>query len=246
MIGDKSSEQPTLAEYLGGEQLARLAQKKLFGGYEVPLLQFLPLGLWLFGKGAIFGWARRDKLDVVAKMFVGLEAIRTLLAPLGLPEQEASSYQWVLASLRKVASDGIRYYRDYHRKEPESLLDLLLTSFAPREVDFRDFHKAKGLAKKKIRLGTALQQSDSWLFVGISLGAIFPELTERMWRQSYETADHESWARAWRAGLNIPKEFTPLPLEEMEHEVLVEVASYTSEYFPDLVDPLNLRLHRQG
>ena len=237
-----SSEQLTLAEHLGGEQLSRLAQKKLFGGYEVPLLQFLPLGLWLFGKGAIFGRARRDKLDVVAKMFVGLEAISTLLAPLGLPKQVARSYQWVLESLRKVASDGIGYYRDHHRKEPESLLDLWLTSFAPPEVDFRDLDKARGLAKKKIRLGMALQQSDSWLFVGISLGAIFPQLTEKMWRQSYETADHESWAQAWQAGINIPKEFTSLPLEEMEHEVLVEVASYASEYFPDLVDPLNLRL----
>jgi len=242
---DKLSWQPTLAEHIVGEQLARLAQKKLSGGYEVPLLQFLPLGLWLFGKGAIFGRARRDKLDVVVKMFVEPEAVSTLFAPLGLPEQEAKSYQWDLVSLRKVASDGIRYYRDYHQKEPESLLDLLLTSFAPREVDFRDFDKARELAKETIRLGIALQQLDSWLFIGISLGAIFPELTERMWRQSYETTDHESWELAWKAGLNIPEEFTPLPLEEMEHEVLVEVASYASEYFPDLVDPLNLRLHKQ-
>lgn len=242
-MGGMSTRQPTLAEYLVGTQLAKLAQKKLFGGYKVPLLQFLPLGLYLFGKGAIFGRARRDKLDTVAKMFVGLEAINTLLlAPLGIPEQEASSYQWVLASLEKVASDGIRYYRDYHRKEPESLLDLWLTSFAPPEVDFREPHKAVVLARKKIRLGMALQRSDYWLFVGISLGAAFPELTERIWRLSYETTDRESWARAWKAGLNIPKEFTPLPLDETEHEVLVEVASYVTEYFPDLVDPLNLRL----
>ena len=108
---------------------------------------------------------------------------------------------------------------DYHRK------------FSPIEFDFRDLDKAKELAKKRIRLGIALQQLDSWLFVGISLGATFPELTERMWRQSYETVNHESWARAWQARVNIPKEFTPLPLQEMEQEVLVEVASYATKYF---------------
>jgi len=225
------SERPTLAEHLSRLQLGRLVQKKLFGGYEVPLLQFLPLGLWLFGKGAVFGRARRDRLEIVAKMFVGLKAIGVLFEGIGLPRQAASDDQWVLESLRKVASDGIRYYRDYHRKEPESLLDLWLTSFSPIEFDFRDLDKAKELAKKRIRLGIALQQLDSWLFVGISLGATFPELTERMWRQSYETVNHESWARAWQARVNIPKEFTPLPLQEMEQEVLVEVASYATKYF---------------
>ena len=125
------SERPTLAEHLSRLQLGRLVQKKLFGGYEVPLLQFLPLGLWLFGKGAVFGRARRDRLEIVAKMFVGLKAIGVLFERIGLPRQAASDDQWVLESLRKVASDGIRYYRDYHRKEPESLLDLLLTSFYP-------------------------------------------------------------------------------------------------------------------
>jgi hypothetical protein len=168
-----------------------------------------------------------------------------MLAPLGLPKKMASNYQWVLEILRKVASDGIRYYRNIKQKEPESLLDLFLTSFAPPELDVRDIQKAKGLIRRKIRLGMALLHLDHWLFAGISLGAIFPELTERMWKQSYETADSESWEQAWQAGLNIPKEVTPLPLEEIEHDVLVDVASYVSEYFPDLVDPLNLRLYCQ-
>ncbi len=236
------SERPTLAEHLGRVQIGRLVQKKLFGGYEVPLLQFLPVGLWLFGKGGIFGRARQDKLEIVAQMFIGLEAIGVLFAWLGLPRQVANNEQWVLECLRKVASDGMRYYRDCRRKEPESLLDLWLTSFAPPEVDFRDFDKTRKLAKKKIRLGLILQQSDSWLFAGISFGANFPELMERIWRQSYETVDQESWAEARRIGIDIPEEFTPLPLQEMEQAVLVDVASYVTEYFPKLVDPLNLRL----
>ena len=244
MIRNRSSEQPTLAEYLAEQELTGLIQKKPFGRPKVPLHQLPQLGLWIFGLGAVFGRARCDKLDVVAKMFVGLDAISiTILAPLGLPKQMVSNYQGVLEILHKVSSDGIRYYRNYNQKEPEFLLDLFLTSFAPPELDFRDIQKAKSLMKKKIRLGMALLQLDSWLFVGISLGAIFPELTEKIWRQSYETVDNESWSQALRAGVNIPKEFTPLPLEEMEHDVLIDVASYVSKYFPDLVEPLNLRLY---
>jgi hypothetical protein len=237
-----SERSPTLAEHLGHIQIGSIVQKKLFGGYEVSLMQFLPVGLWLFLKGAVFGRARPDKLEVMAKMFVGLEAVRILLAPFGVPGA-ANNEQWVFECLRKVASDGMKYYRDHRRKEPEELLDLWLTSFAPPEADFRDLDKAKRLAKQKIRLGLALQQCDSWLFVGVSLGATFPELTERMWRQSFETADRESWARAREAGLDIPEEPTPLPLEEMEQKVLVEVATYVTEYFPELVDLLSLRLH---
>jgi len=241
-MASRSERPPTLAEHLGHIQIGNIVQKKRFGGYEVPLMQFLYVGLWLFSEGAIFGRARPDKLEVIAKMFIGHDAVHALLAPFGGSEA-ANSQQWVFECLRKVASDGMKYYLDNRHKEPDELLDLWLTSFVPPEVDFRDFGKAKRFAKQKIRLGHALQQSDSWLFVGISLGATFPELTENMWRQSFETVDRESWAMARKAGLDIPQDFTPLPLEEMEQKVLVEVASYVTEYFPELVDPLGLHLH---
>jgi hypothetical protein len=229
------SYRPSLAEHLSGQHLKGLIKKKPFGGYEVPVRKFLEVGNWLFGVGAVFGRACRDKLGVVAKMFVGLDAIGELFVRVGLPRQQASSDQWVLEFLRKVASDGVRYYRDCHGKEPESLTDLWLTSFSPREFDFRDLNIARKLANRNIRLGIALQQLDSWLFVGISLGASLPDLTERMWQQSYETVNQDSWSLAYRAGVNIPKEFTPLPLQEAEQEVLLEVTSYATTHFPDCV-----------
>jgi hypothetical protein len=235
-------ERPTLGEYLGMTQIGSMVQKKLFGGHEVPLMQFLTVGLWLFLKGAVFGWSRRDRLEIVAKMLVGVESVANAFTQIGLPGQVASSEDWVFEYLHKVASDGMAYYRNWHRKEPESFLDLWLTSFAPPEVDFRDLQKMRELAKRKIRLGVALQQADAWLLVGISFGATFPELTESMWKKEYEKHDPESWTFARQAGLDIPEKFTPLPLEEMEQQVLAEVTSYVTEYFPELVDELSLRL----
>jgi hypothetical protein len=236
------SDRLTLAEYISRPELLPLVQKDSSGGYKVLLIQFLPIGFWLFGKGAIFGRVRRDKLDVVAEMFVGLEAIIKLFSFHNFPEEAANRPQWIYEYLRKVADDGLRFYRDRQRKEPDSLLDLWLTSFAPPEYDFRKVMNVIELEKMKIRLGWALRQLDEWFLVGISLGANFPELTERLWRQYYERVDQESWTRARKAGVHLPKKSTPVPLEVVENEVLGEVTSYTTEYFPDLVDMLNLKL----
>jgi len=234
---------PTLAEHLGMTEIGSIVQKRFFGGYDVPLMQFLTVGLWLFLKGVVLGRARCNSLEVVAKMLVRLESLAETFAQFGVPGQEAAnSEDWVYEYLRKVASDGMAYYRNCYQKEPESFLDLRLTSFAPPEVDFRDLQKMRKLAKRKIRLGVALQQSDAWLLVGISFGATFPELTEGIWKQEYEKDDPEAWTFARIHGLDIPEKFTPLPLEEMEQQVLVEVTSYVTEYFPELVEPLSLRL----
>ena len=66
------TKQITLAGHLGMTQIGSIVQKKLLGGYEVPVMQFLTSGMWLFLKGVVFGRARRNSLEVVAKMFVGL------------------------------------------------------------------------------------------------------------------------------------------------------------------------------
>lgn len=237
---------PTLAAHLCMVQLRQLVRKKFFGGYEVPALQFAQLGFWSFCQGAAFGRARCDKLEIVAKLFVGLEALEAMFLPFRppslLPTQSVNNEQWVLESLRKVGSDGVCYYRNHQRKEPESLMDLWLTAFAPPHADFQDIGTTMMLARSKIRLGEALRRLDLWLFAGISFGANFPDLMEEMWRQWFETVDQKSWAEAHQAGLDIPEKFTPLTLEEMEQEVLVGVASYATEYFANLVDPLGLTL----
>lgn len=223
----RETNRPTLAEHLGMTQIGSIVQKKFFGGYEVPLMQFLGVSLPLFASAALFGRAQRDRLEVVVKLLVGLDAVGAMLAPFlppnVSPRQAANSEEWVFEYLRKVANDGIKYYRDHCRKEPDNFLDLWLTSFSPPELDFRDFNKAKEIAKKKIRLGAALQQSDAWLCVGISLGATFPELTVRMWKKSFEKVD----------------------MVDMERNILAEVAYYVKEYFPELLDPLDLRSYEK-
>ena len=235
------AERFTLAEHVSRPEMLELVQKNPADGYEVVMSQFLPVGFWLFGKGALFGRARKDKLNVIAEMFVGVEAINVLFSYHKFPEGAASDVKWVFEFLMKVASDGLNYYRGCRRREPDSLLDLWLTSWAPDDYDFRKIENTIELSKKKIRLGFALRHLDEWFFTGISLGANFPDLTERLWRKYYEKVDQESWTRARNAGIDIPQNPTPVPLEVVENEILGEVASYTKQNFSELVDLLDLR-----
>jgi len=78
---------------------------------------------------------------------------------------------------------------------------------------------------------------------GIGFGSRFPELTVRMYKNTYENidVDMKEWAEARSYGLNIPEKPDFIPLEEREKEILAIVAGYTGEYYPELLDPLDLR-----
>ena len=49
------------------------------------------------------------------------------------------------------------------------------------------------------------------------------------------------WAEARSFGLNIPEKQDIIPIEERENEILQTVASYATEYYPELLDQLDLR-----
>ena len=49
------------------------------------------------------------------------------------------------------------------------------------------------------------------------------------------------WAEARSYGLNIPEKPDIIPLDEREKEILQMVAAYTAEFYPELLDSLDLR-----
>ena len=49
------------------------------------------------------------------------------------------------------------------------------------------------------------------------------------------------WSEARVHGLSIPEKPLGMGLEEQEKVVLKRVAGYVSEYYPELLDPLDLR-----
>jgi len=90
----------------------------------------------------------------------------------------------------------------------------------------------------KVDLKMAEPDVMALLVQGIFFGASFPELTEEMFRKAMNT--YGDWVRTVGYGLKIDKEVKGISLEEVEEAVLQMVAVHTLEYYPELVERLDL------
>jgi hypothetical protein len=213
----------TLVSWLSREILQPHVEKKPFGGYDVRVYPVLFGSVWLFEKGALLGRALSDRFDLLAK---------TLSTKPGMEERDAGE------PLREAATDRIKRYG----KEPDKFRDFWMKTEFPEldAIPLSDLKMAKRLAKEKCRLGEMIPRLTLWLLCGIGFGATYPELTERMWRQSHEMPpDPGGWELAERFGV-VDGPWEPTPLEEMEHVVLVQFAYFLGRYFPESVERFDL------
>lgn len=216
--------QITLGQYMSQESLGPLVKKGLFGGYKVPLGDCMfYVSPWLFQKGAVLGRARFDRLNVLIK----------LLCPIPGKEDEACS------ELRRVAKKRM----DDFGREPDSFHTYWWeTQFGIRE--FTDWIKKKKLWTKNVCLEEIGSNLDFTLVSGIEFGATYPDLVKKIWIKQYETPKDTSTWTMYREqyGLDLPEKQTLLPLAEMEQGVLLEVGRYVFEFFPQLMEPLGLKI----
>jgi len=212
----------TLGQYMSKDTLEPLVRKSFFGRYEVPFGPcIINVSTWLFQKGAVLGRARFDCLDVLLKIWVDTGR-----------EDEACS------ELCKVAEKRL----DDFGREPDSFaIYWWETEFS--SLNLADSNVLKHLSTKKVHLEEILPKLDYWLNSGIGFGATYPDLVRKIWIKEYETPNPEMWNLTREEyGLDIPKEQTLLPLENMEQMVLLEVSYYVSAYFPELLEPLGLKI----
>ena len=210
---------PTLGELFLGDLASRLVSKRLFGGYQMPLGSMVYAGLWVFQKGALLGRARRSSF----------QALASLVAQAGSDESVAQVMrQGAEERMRRSSSSQVGTFWEFW----------CLTEYPTSP--FGDLEAWKVLGRKKVRLGEVLSRAPFWAADGIGFGAMFPDVTESLWRRSYEIADPEKWKRARQAGVALPKNETLLPLEEMEPQVLAEVRAFAQQNRPDLVGLLTL------
>jgi len=215
----------TLGQHMSEEALGPLVRKKLFGGYEVPLGPCIFIvSTWLFEKGAVFGRARSDRLNVLVKL---------LPVTWANPEKEDN----ICSFLQEVAKKRLEVFG----KDPDSFpIFWHKTQF--KEYDLSNLDELRMLSMMKVRLGVIMPKLDEWLMCGIGFGATYPDLVQRMWVETHETPNPDEWARARKAGLDIPEEQTLQRLDDIEQHVLLEVGRYVYEYFPQLIEPLSLRI----
>jgi hypothetical protein len=211
----------TLVMWLSKEVVQPHMEKRLLEGYNVRLYPVLFGSEWLFAKGALLGRALSDRLEILCKMLA-----------------EPGSEREYAGKLRQAATDRVKTYG----KEPDSFRDFWVKTELPQldAVPLSDRKMVGRLSKEKCRLAELVPKLFWWVVSGIAFGATYPELTERMWKQGYETPpDAREWQISQAAGV-VDGPWQPTPLEDMEHAVLLTVAYYAGEYYPELVQPLGL------
>ncbi len=216
---ESNQERMMLGERFAMDAVGPVVEKNKSGGYEISGFNMLISGLWVFQKGAILGRARADRIEVLAK----------LVAQEGGEEKMCAFWR---SSSEKLLDDS--------GKRQSSFMDLWTKLRFP-SVDLGNMDVLKTLHSRKYRLGEMLPQFQVAAAVGIGLGALYPELVQKMWINAYETdRDRQIWEKARSAGLDIPGKQSHLPLREMEELVLLEVYDFAKDYHPSLIKPLDL------
>ncbi len=132
-------------------------------------------------------------------------------------------------------------------QEPDSFFKFIGVPAAAEAMEpaaFREY-TSTGTTKaldKKIPLAETAIPSELLGLEGICFGSRFPTLTEKMYRLDFEdlVADRrESKAQ----GLAVPETPIEESFEKEEESNLRVLGRYTSKYYPELLDPLDLRAH---
>lgn len=224
--------------------LKSMVRKTLIGKRYIHLATSLLSFHVEYETGAVLGRAMLDKLDILKKM-------------LSIPGLNMAN---VIKDAQEAGKKRLDEFKKEHGDEPETFSDFIYWPlwekatglslgklFKPSHIENRE-RERKRLSRtiqrklgEKVPLEEAQPAISNFLLEGIGFGSAFPALTEKMYKNAYETIDVE-WQSIWRAlGRPCPDLETTIPLKEREEQLLQAVAAYTSEYYPELLDPLDLR-----
>ena len=238
--------QPSLMGFLGYVPVSNVAKKRLLGGSYIPFSNLCTVLCFMYESGAILGRARRDKLSILVKMLETPPTNHALLIKTLLMSQGGT-----IEIMRNEAKKRLDTFRSEVGKEPDTFFEFIQLRELERTIglSLNDALKAYSEGDKRIMKAldekVPLKEVEPYIkslgLEGIGFGNSFPQLTERMYRKAHESIDMDVWSK-WRAhGLAIPEKPTQMTLEEQEALILQMVAAYTSDYYPELLDPLDLR-----
>jgi len=227
--------QTTLMGFLGMLPVQKVMKKPLFGAPYIRLFNYFEVLTFMYMSGAILGRARHNKLNILGKMLI-------------IPGATAGK---AVKVLQDEAKKRLNNFRNEVGKEPDTFYEF---------IQFRELERATGLSltdtieayssgNKKIMeaFDEKFPVAAGELFIksfgleGIGFGSSFPESTERMYKNTYEHVDMDLYSKLKAWGLALAEKPAKMGLEEVEETVLQMVAAYTLEYYPELLDPLELR-----
>jgi hypothetical protein len=250
--------QPLLMGLFAGIPFEQVVRKKLFGKRYITMFHYAATLAFQYETGALLGRIMRDKLDILHKMLV----------------KPRTDINRSIAFMQSQAKDRLKKFTEEEGKEPDTFYDFIALKeleeasrvmglsvdnvYSPKSHR-KDFRKLYG---HELALDDAYRNILGCGPFGLGFGSSFPELTVRMYKNSYEINMREKitgdpvfqiyeeirlktgadplrigeWAEARSRG----EEPDIIPLEEREKEILQIVAAYTAEFYPELLDPLDL------
>lgn len=229
--------QPSLTGLLSEIPLKQALKKQLFGGHYLRLWDYFATLSFQYESGAILGRAKRDKISTLVNMLV-------------VPGADTKKF---MKSMQDQANERLEKFRSELGEEPNTFYDFIfyrefegvvgLSLNKVFEEHTRGNKKVAKVFDRKVSLDIAWPVIQTYGAGGIGFGKSFPELTEKMYRNATENINMDEWSKAREYGLAIPEKPDIVSLEEREKSLLQIVAAYASEYYPELIDPLNLRCY---
>jgi hypothetical protein len=220
-----NSKRPTLTQILALKYLEPFVEKKLIGGCGIHFGRFLAAGLWLYASCAVLGRARRDHFEILSGM---------------ISASRPADHLYRLLSAAAAARIG------YQCGQPESFFDLFMRTEYMRwglkwpPPDLESAEVVRRLNRRRLSAEQAHDLAEAYALEGIGLGARFPELTENIWRRTFQTAAGVARICSQSSAIGVESHFTPVTLEERERDVLREAADYAAIYNPALVGRFRL------
>lgn len=253
---EKEKECISLQGFIVWILLKSLVRKTLIGKRYIHLATYLLLLQIEYEAGAILGRARRDKLDILKKMLSisGLNFANVIKDSQEAGKKRFEEFKKDYMDEPETFSDFI-YWPLWERATRLTLSDL----FRPSNIKARERVRkrlSKIIQKKlggKVPLEEAQPKLGGFLLEGLGFGSTFPELTEKMFKNIYDKKNEEElWSISKALGFSTPEDLSrriglstpegyPPTLREKEKLILGTVALYASQYYPELLDPLDLR-----
>jgi len=240
--------QLTFVDFLGYRPVMASAKKRFFGGPYITFNDYCGVLASVYESSAVVGRAKSDKLSIIEKI---IAAQYPQYGPEPIKDHQ-----------KRAAKERLDEFKKESGREPHSFLEFIQvkqlenalqhegiigrgtlksleigdTSSGKKVIDkligdMSSDKKAMKKVMKKLEMKISLRGTEIGIRIfgreGIAFGISFPELTERMYRNLHENTEK-------------PPIIT---LEEGEEEILKIVSVYTLRYWPEMLDPLDLRGH---
>ncbi len=214
--------------YLTIPLVMKVVERKLLRGPVIRFSDFMQITSYLYECMALLGRAKRGVLPILVK----------ILAAEG-KEQDYIDY------FQGLARDRLATYHSLSAgKEPSSFFTLFYTTeFAKGGLVLGDPSHLKKMTKalrEKGRLATLEPLMNALTNEGVGFGSAFPDLTEKLYRNSREGITENDFNELRQHWTDLPENPTIVGFEEQEDIVLSMTASYVADYFPHLLEPLGL------